>query len=148
LHRQFNFHAGLVVCSFFLSFSGRGFLTSNEGARPFEPNSIYPQSLVLVFFEGCLNLLTEKDDDDRTGGSSASSTFSFVFAGLDVTRLWEVAKLGRAAVSLLAGRLNFLNFRYCGTGWGPSSDLPVPLLVFQETPLCDGINWWETLLTF
>ncbi len=64
-----------------------------------------------------------------------------------MTRLWEVAKLGRAA-----GRLDFILFylilRYCGTRWGGSSShLPVPLLVFRETPLCDGINWWETLVT-
>jgi hypothetical protein len=54
-----------------------------------------------------------------TNGTGGGSTFRFIFAEFNMTRLWEVVKLGGAAVSLLAVFFfYFLNFRYCGTEGG------------------------------
>jgi hypothetical protein len=54
-----------------------------------------------------------------TNGTGGGSTFRFIFAEFNMTRLREVAKLGGGAVSVLAVFFFFffLNFRYCGTGW-------------------------------
>ncbi len=81
-----------------------------------------------------------------TNGTGGGSTFRFIFAEFNMTRLREVAKLGGGAVSLLAVfffffflKLQVLWDRVGGRAGvrGGSSD-----------PLCDGINWCETLVTF